>query len=318
MRITLLLVLFFPLLTQAQQMVRVFIDPMAGSEPFVLNEVMTDDQGNPYQPTYLAYYVSRPIVIHDGGQQTLAPNHYYLVRADQKAMLELGEMDVQDIEGIIFSIGVDQASNHLDPASYPPDHPLAYQNPSMHWGWAAGYRFVAYEGRSGNGLVYSYEIHSIGNELYKTVELSTGAREEDGELWIELEGDYARLLEDIDVSGGLYAHGNLGGASTIMDNIEERVFRVKVVSSLEPSPLAWAPAMLPNPSGRQSMLAVDLRGAESASLRVTDLSGRTVLERSLPPADIREYLEVGQPGMYFVQLWRDGALWRTERWVVTE
>lgn len=318
MRIALLLGLLFPFLVQAQQMVRVFIEAKAGAEPFVMNQVMTDDQGNPYQPTFLAYYVSRPIVIHDGGQQTPAPNAYFLVRGDQKAMLELGEMNVQQIEGVIFSIGVDQASNHLDPASYPSDHPLAYQNPSMHWGWAAGYRFVAYEGRSGNGLVYSYEIHSIGNELYKTVELSTGAREEDGELWIELEGDYTRLLEGIDVSGGLYAHGNLGGASTIMDNFEERVFRVKVVSGLEPSPLAWAPAMLPNPSGRRSMLALDLRGAESAFVRVSDLSGRMVLERPLPVGEIREHLEVDRPGMYFVQLWRDGALWRTERWVVTE
>jgi hypothetical protein len=318
MRHTLLFVLLFPLGLAAQQMVRIYIEPMAGAEPFVLNSTMTDDQGNAYQPTFLAFYISRPIIIHDGGQQTLAPNHYYLVRADQKAMLELGEMDVQDIEGVIFSVGVDQASNHLDPASYPQDHPLAYQNPSMHWGWAAGYRFVAYEGRSGNNLIYSYEIHSIGNELYKTVQLEVQAREEDGEWKIELEGDYARLLEGIDVSGGLYAHGNLGGASTIMDNFEQHVFRAKVLSSVDAPASAPGFSLYPNPSGLRSQLSLDLPESGTFALRVLDVAGRRILERNLAPGSRMETLETGNPGLYFVQLWQDGRPLRTERWVVTD
>jgi len=318
MKYTILFLLLLPFGLDAQQMVRLYIDPMAGDEPFVLNSNMTDDQGNPYQPTFLAFYISRPIIIHDGGQQTLAPNHYYLVRADHKAMLELGVMDVQDIEGVIFSIGVDQASNHLDPASYPEDHPLAYQNPSMHWGWAAGYRFVAYEGRSGNNLIYSYEIHSIGNELYKTVQLEVQAREEDGEWKIELEGDYARLLEGIDVSGGLYAHGNLGGASTIMDNFEQHVFRAKVLSSVDAPLSAAGFSLYPNPSGLRGQLALDLPETGTFSLRVMDVAGRRILERSLAPGSRTEILEAGNPGLYFVQLWQDGRPMRTERWVVTD
>ncbi|MBK7304311.1 MAG: hypothetical protein IPI90_13940 [Saprospiraceae bacterium] len=29
------------------------------------------------------------------------------------------------------------------------DSPLAFQDPSMHWGWTSGYRFIALEGMIG-------------------------------------------------------------------------------------------------------------------------------------------------------------------------
>jgi hypothetical protein len=33
--------------------------------------------------------------------------------------------NVNKVEAITFSVGVEQAYNHLDPASFPPDDPLA-------------------------------------------------------------------------------------------------------------------------------------------------------------------------------------------------
>lgn len=71
--------------------------------------------------------------------------------------------NVNKVEAITFSVGVEQAYNHLDPASFPPDDPLAPQNPEMHWGWVSGYRFAAVEGEAGPNLDQHFEIHSIGD-----------------------------------------------------------------------------------------------------------------------------------------------------------
>jgi hypothetical protein len=52
-----------------------------------------------------------------------------------------------------FHVGIDAATNALNPARYAPDHPL---NPSvcgLHWSWQGGYIFLALEGgwRGANG-----------------------------------------------------------------------------------------------------------------------------------------------------------------------
>ena len=54
---------------------------------------------------------------------------YLLVRPAVDSMYDLGSHpDITNVESITFSVGVDQAHNHLDPASYPASHPLAPQN----------------------------------------------------------------------------------------------------------------------------------------------------------------------------------------------
>ena len=78
--------------------------------------------------------------------ETAIPNKWVLVNASEATEVDLGSHDVTNVEAVHFHIGVDSSVNHSDPASYPMGHPLAPVFPSMHWGWAAGYRFVAIEG----------------------------------------------------------------------------------------------------------------------------------------------------------------------------
>ena len=101
-----------------------------------------------YKITRLQYYVSEIKIKYDGGKSYLIKDLYFLVSAEKDTVLSLGILPVSNIEGIEFSIGVDQAANHLDPSTYPSSHPLALKNPSMHWGWTSGYRFIALEGNS--------------------------------------------------------------------------------------------------------------------------------------------------------------------------
>lgn len=307
--------LFVPFLVAGQKQVQVRIDQMVSNAPFKLHVAYEDDGGVAYEPRRLEYYVSHPVIVHDGGQRTAPKRAYFLVNGGTETVLDLGDMDVEVIEGIEFSIGVDSASNHLDPANYPEDHPLAYQDPSMHWGWVSGYRFVAYEGKCGDGLLHTFEIHSIGDELYKTVQLTTGAEVSADTLVIPLVADYGRLLEDIEIDGGLYAHGNLGAATQIMNNFETRVFSAPLVSSIQNGAEAADIRLMPNPSGVFSTLEWSAV-TEAGWIEIHDVAGNLVNSLRTGPGMSRVVLEAPLPGLYFVRVGMDGGGVAVRKWVV--
>ena len=51
-----------------------------------------------------------------------------------------------DYRALRFHLGPDAQQNHLDPAQYPPDHPLNANLNNLHWNWQGGYIFLALEG----------------------------------------------------------------------------------------------------------------------------------------------------------------------------
>jgi hypothetical protein len=321
MRKALLLLCFVSTLfsLQGQKNVIIHFVQKAGSEDFALGNVITSDAGYAYKPTRLQYYVSLPVVIHDGGQLAYPHTRYFLVNAAEDAYLDLGTMNVENIEGVVFSIGVDQARNHLDPAQYPAGHPLAPQNPSMHWGWVAGYRFLVMEGDAGNNFLYSFEIHSIGNELYQTLNLETGAEADGDNLVIHLQADYNKLLQDIDVSGGLTAHGNLGPAAKIMENIGAIVFSPLSPSSLSDRGFEGSFSIGPNPAiGGQAQASLYLPAGHAYRLTLADLTGRTLSSYDLGEGFSSLDIQSPGAGMYLVQLWQNGMPVRTNKWIATE
>lgn len=306
---------FFSL--QGQKNVMLHFIQKAGSEDFALNTPFTTDEGYQYQATRLEYYVSLPSLTHDGGQVTETPTRYFLVDGGEEAWLDLGEMDVENIEGITFSLGVDEARNHLDPALYPANHPLAPQNPSMHWGWVGGYRFIAMEGNSGNNLAYSFEIHSIGDELYRTTSLQVEAEADGDDLVIHLLADYNKLLEKIDISGGLIAHGTLGACTSIMDNIGSVVFSPYSTSSAKEQAFKGSFKVSPNPAaGNMGQAAFYLPEGHGYQLAVSDLTGRILSVQPLAAGYATAGLNAPGAGMYLVQLLQNGVPVVTEKWVV--
>lgn len=307
--------LFTPFLLAGQKQVLVRVDQKVNESAFKLHVAYEDDEGVAYEPHRLEYYISHPVIVHDGGQRTAPKRAYFLVDGGTETILDLGEMDVEVIEGIEFSIGVDSASNHLDPANYPEDHPLAYQDPSMHWGWVSGYRFVAYEGKCGEGLLHTFEIHSIGDELYKTVQLATGAEVSEDTLIIPLVADYGRLLQDISIDGGLYAHGNLGAATQIMVNFETLVFSAPLVSAIHGTDEnAWV-RLVPNPSGANATLEW-LAAQTGGWVDIHDAAGHLVAFLRAGPGMSTMALQAPVPGLYFVRIgMADGSV-AVRKWVV--
>lgn len=316
---TLLMLVLGTAMGYAQKHVFIQMETKMGEEAFELGNIFTREDGTSFQPTRLQYYISKPIVIHDGGQETPSSNRYFLVNGGLTTPLDLGLMNVNTIEGLKFSIGVDSATNHLDPALYEKNHPLAYQNPSMHWGWVSGYRFIAYEGKSGNNMVFNYEIHTIGNDLYRNIVLTCGATVDGDDITIPIEADYGQLLKDIDVSGGLYAHGNLNEALTISNNMANHVFTSLISSNEQPDFSALQLELVPNPSGGNTNLTLDLpQSIRPYTVSVTNTLGQKIFEQSLEAGQNQVDLRSPQSGLHLVQIWSANQVVATKKWLVIQ
>ena len=135
----------------------------------------------------------------------------------------LGEVSgVENVEALMFHVGIDPDNNHADPAAWPADHPLAPQVPSMHWGWAAGYRFIALEGGTSEG---NLEIHALGDDNHTPVKWRWPAIE-NGTLVLDVEGDVLGFFHLLTVGSGLINHGETEEAILVCNNLADRVFRL--------------------------------------------------------------------------------------------
>ncbi len=185
-------------LSNAQNDINLSIFHKLANEEFNLNQAANNNLEHDFKITRLEYYISEISLIHDGGTETLIEDLWILVNASSKTEVELGNYDINTVEKIVFHIGVDPAHNHLDPSTYEASHPLAPKAPSMHWGWTAGYRFVALEGHGGPALDQLVQLHGLDDKNYFTTEVVLDKTAENGILNIQLDADYTRALEDIE------------------------------------------------------------------------------------------------------------------------
>jgi len=270
---------------------------------FALNSTFVSGDSYEYTVTRLEYYLSEIEIVHDGGQITPVPDTWLLIDASGPSLISLGEFAVNEIEGINFSVGVNPEHNHLDPATYPAEHPLAPQNPSMHWGWASGYRFAAFEGLSGPGFLSVFEIHALGNDNYHQTQLTGVAHGEGNSKTIVVNADYNGLLQGVNVSGGLVVHGETQHAALLLDNFRDHVFSL----SSEPLSIEGAlntldiPRVYPNPFNA-GLLAIDNLPWGNHVVEVLAMDGRVVYRKESTGSTERIDLETLENGSYLIRI----------------
>jgi hypothetical protein len=190
-----------------------------GEEELPINRFFATESGTELRIDRFSWYGSYPQVIMNDGSSVNCGQEFFIFRMDQgKQGLASLVSDPSQISAFRFFFGVDSLYNHRDPSTYPPSHPLAHQNPSMHWGWIAGYIFNAFEGKSRKAgqAEESFFIHSIGNTLYSQVDIPVfPILDPDGNWLIEIHVDLERLV------GALDMHGLIA-----MGDFEENVFLV--------------------------------------------------------------------------------------------
>lgn len=295
----------------AQNEIRLHLAPRLGNAVFALDSSFQHPSGSyPLKYTRFEYYVSEVIITHDGGQTTPATGLHLLVRAAHDSVYSLGQMpNVNKVEAITFSVGVEQAYNHLDPASFPPDDPLAPQNPEMHWGWVSGYRFAAVEGEAGPNLDQHFEIHSIGDANYFTQTIATVAEQASSDVKvIHLIADYAQAVKDIGLSIGLVKHGTTGAAVTLLANFRDVVFTALVASAVLDPAFTGIFTVSPSPVTTSEVPQVRFSLPEGEyALAVTDITGR-ILERLQIPSGENQSVALNgitETGLYFVLLFQE-------------
>lgn len=298
------LALLAVVIVQAQSKVNLQINHFLGSEAFELDKTVTSEDDVDLNVSRLEYYLSEMSIVHDGGKVSEAKNIYALVNASGETIINLGEHEFEKIEAINFSVGVDPDNNHLDPASWPESHPLAPKDPSMHWGWTAGYRFVAFEGRAGESLGTKYEFHALGDKNYFSYSVPVEATEGEGVWEIELNADYLKGLQSLDLEEGLIVHGEDGAAATLLTNFWNAVFESKDgkgnVLDVNDKAAVKKLAVYPNPTTRLVTLPQELV-EKDAELTIFNVSGQVVMSGQVRNLSNNQVI-LTQPGLYNFQL----------------
>jgi hypothetical protein len=252
-----------------------------------------------------SWYGSFPTLILDNGDEITCDQDYFIFRIDRgKQHLSAQLPNPAAIRSLRFYVGVDSSHNHLDPSSYPPVHPLAHQNPTMHWGWISGYIFQAFEGKTRKPGMNeeSFFIHSIGNSLYRPVELPVFPMEEDGKWSIDIRIDLLRLIGSLDMHG-LIAMGDFEENVFLFDQLQSaKVFYDpnEPISSSKEVYNDVSLLLAPNPiSAGQSISIMASKKDMQADVTIYSVLGERVGFESLQSVEGRCFLKApAKTGLY--------------------
>jgi len=268
-----------------QKNVFVTISPKFAGADLQMGVDYTSINGVVLNLDHFDYYLSDMHVIHDGGQVLDLSDTVFLVEP-QNHILYLGFLDVTTIEQINFAIGVPAVINTsagaeaIDITLYPPHHPLSFQDPSMYWGWTAGYMHMIIGGLADSntdGIADAlFELHNVGDNNYKHVQLpviQTNTTTDIVNIALNCNVDY--WIKDIAIETVGSLHGSNGANAETMTNVEtEPVFNQPSNASTQELADA-AGTMFANQSSNEVILNWSNINNVS-SYTVTDINGKTV------------------------------------------
>lgn len=290
------------LLGQSKELV-LSIDHLMAGQPLTDSLVGSNNLGNQFKYSRLQYYVDDIQIIYDQGD-TFRYNDVLLIDAlaESQTIVSLGLLNFDSITAVRFAVGVGPDVNNLDPSTYTPNHPLALKNPSMHWGWAAGYRFLCAEGVGSSSFNQVFELHGLGNANYALQTIPTsGTPVGMDTLNVEVRADYAALTNYITVASGTISHGETGDALQALSNLNNEVFTsAEGASAMDINPSALDGLRLyPNPTSG----TIHLSGLPGGNVRIYNALGSLIETRDLRE---NESIQLNAPGVYMAHFTFEG------------
>lgn len=303
----------------AQNNIKFKINHKLRNDAFQLNQASYNNIDHNFNVTRLEYYISEVSLIHDGGMETVFEDVWILANASAKTEVNFGDHNITTVEKIKFHIGVNPEHNHLDPTTYSPMHALAPKSPSMHWGWTAGYRFVAIEGNGGSNLNQLFQLHGLGDANYFTTEVELDITAENNVIEINLDADYARALEDIEVNAGVIVHGDNLQAQQCLENFRDFVFSPEgtVIADVDFTEVKNF-SVYPNPiQNGQTTISLDVSDfGNNYDLSITSVDGKQMQYLNAindgQSIDLINY----NSGIYFVNLIKDNQVIITNKIII--
>ena len=263
-------------------------DHKAGAAPLTLNQTIFPIWNNKMiMLTRAEFYISEVEIQQLDGMKIPLVDQYLLVNAKSpNTNFNLEEWPIEAANSVVLHLGVPASVNHNDPTEWPPHHPLAPKNPSMHWGWTAGYKFMAIEGKVDNdedGIPETaFEIHNIFDALYKSVALTGVMEANNGVLHLHFVLDYAKLFNTIAMSDNLLQHGNAAINIAMMNNaaLENFIAFSDASATQEVTANSMKIKATPNPSNSETSLEYTLPASETLTLLLVNTLGQTVVSLS--------------------------------------
>lgn len=121
-------------------------DAKFGSEALVIGNEYTLMSGRKISFDILRFYMSNFRLVSATGETSL--EDVYRQWSPEKSEMDLGTVPAGNYTALKFDVGVDDASNTGDPASWPDDHALSSSSATFdHWNWSSGYLFMKVEGK---------------------------------------------------------------------------------------------------------------------------------------------------------------------------
>lgn len=268
-----------PLFSIAQTNVSLKINHKLGNQSFNFSQDATNNQGDPFQVTRLEYYIAEIKLTYDGGMDTTIQDFWVLVDPSNVTNTTLGTFNFTTLESVSFGVGVQSSVNHLDPSSYAANHPLSPKSPSMHWGWTAGYRFVAMEGTAASKSDI-FQIHALGDGNYQIQTIQTAGKTQGSDLVIDLDADYEGALENITINAGLVNHGSNGEAATLLDNFKDHVFSEAGSGISLDEGVSNLVSIYPNPILKGGSIKIEDPLDKVINVKIVDITGKLILTGS--------------------------------------
>ena len=271
-------------------------------EPFTIGESGPDAEGRAVQLERFECYVSDFAILdsEEGWIDIDTVARIDFSQANPFAMLTLpGDRD-RTISAIRMGLGVPADRNvDVDPASYDdPDHPLGFKGSTgMHWGWASGYRFLAFEGYSGDELSNQSQVHALGDANFFHQSHPVSGESVGNALALALEADYAHLFVDLPLEDGFFVHGAFGAATQMMANMRDLVFEPGTATKVE-RPVASEIRIFPNPT--TEFIYID--GAQFCKAErwvIYDAAGKSLVKGMVSPNEPISIQHL-QPGVYHI------------------
>ena len=314
--------LIFSLTAYSQSDIYLKINHLLGSSPFAFNTTASNNLGHNFDLNRMEYYISSISITHDGGVITNISDTWILANASTSVYELLGNYNITTIESISFSIGVETPENHNDPSLLAASNPLAPKSPSMHWGWTAGYRFVAMQGMAGTTTPNQvFELHGLGDVNYYNQTITTSGTSDANGLVVELDADYEQAIKNISIASGVVSHGEVNEAADMLKNFRDNVFTATeaIVAGVEIAKGDNHFKMYPNPKRNGEVLTFQYDGnLINPTIEIVDLSGRVIAIQQLDNSN--QFIFKGlEKGVYFVNLKSiNGEVINTEKLIVTD
>lgn len=299
------------LAANAQKQVYLTLTPKVNNQLLKLHSNLTSLNGLVFNVDHFNYYLSDLHIIHDGGQNLDFSDTIFLVKSSDY-ILNLGILNLTTIERIDFAIGVppnlntSAGANAIDITTYPANHPLSFQDPSMYWGWSAGYMHMIVGGKAdanNDGMPETtFELHNLGDLNYLTYTLPVIPTQSTAtQLDVYVNCHLDKWLKNIPLQTVGILHGTTGWNHEVMRNVAlENVFDQSATASVPALYETQGKSYFTTDQSTTTVVWSNVN--DVASYRLIDQTGRQMYATKIDQANGTIHFDMLPKGTYIFQL----------------